>query len=153
MQQLSFPFNNKCYFSICEGNRSYAPVEAEEAVTTAEIYQSLNYRSQHQFRKPLVLHFPAVEQQSAVWFGYSFDVEVILVDAEGSISKTFVMPKRREGDALFVQFFIDCAYAILVPVGFCKKWNIRTLHHSAKLTSFAFLQKQKISYVVKKLKE
>lgn len=145
MQQLSFPFSNKCYFSICDGNRSYAPIEAEEGVTAAEIYQSLNYRNQFQFRKPLVLHFPGVDQQTAVWFGYSFDVEVILIDANGSIAKTFTMPKRKDGDALFVQFFIDYAYAILVPVGFCKKWNIREQHHSAKLTSFAFLQKQKIS--------
>jgi Uncharacterized ACR, COG1430 len=145
MQQLSFPFSNKCYFSICEGRRHYSPIEAEEAITTAEIYQSLNYRSQFQFRKPLVLHFPGVDQQTAVWFGYSFDVEVILVDASGTISKTFTMPKRREGDALFVQFFIDCAYAILVPVGFCKKWDIREQLHTVKLTSFAFRQKQKIS--------
>ena len=145
MQQLSFPFSNKCYFSICEGRQHYAPIEAEEAVTASEIYQSLNYRNQFQFRKPLVLHFPSIDQQSAVWFGYSFDVEVMLVDATGNISKTFRMPKRREGDALFVQFFIDCAYAIIVPVGFCKKWNIRENDHTVKLTSFAFLQKQKIS--------
>ena len=72
-------------------------------------------------------------------------VEVLLADAAGNFSKTFLMPRRREGDALFVQFFIDCAYAILVPVGFCKKWNIRSQHHAVKLTSFAFLQKQKIS--------
>ncbi|MBP6686676.1 MAG: DUF192 domain-containing protein [Lacibacter sp.] len=143
MQQLSFPFSNKCYFSFAEGRRQYAPIEAEEAITTAEIYQSLNYRTQFQFRKPLVLHFPVADQQTAVWFGYNFDVEVILVNANGTISKTLYMPRWREGDALFVQFFIDCAYAILVPVGFCKKWNIREQQHSAKLTSFAFLQKQK----------
>jgi Uncharacterized ACR, COG1430 len=145
MNQLSYPFSNKCYFSFSEGTRRYAPVEAEEAVTSAEIYQSLNFRNQHQFRKPLVLHFPGVDQQTAVWFGYSFDVELILVDATGSISKIVHMPKHREGDALFVQFFIDCAYAILVPVGFCKKWNLKEKQHKATLTSFAFLQKQKIS--------
>ncbi len=97
------------------------------------------------FRKPLVLHFPGADQQSAVWFGYSFDVEVILVDAKGIVSKTFVMPKHKAGDALFVQFFVDYAYAILAPVGFCKKWGVREMDTTAKLTSFAFLQKQKIS--------
>lgn len=145
MNQLSFPFSNKCYFSFGNGKQQLAPVEAEEAVTTAEIYQSLNHRSVHSFRKPLVLHFPGTDQQSAVWFGYSFDVEVILVDAHGAISKTFVMPKHKGGDALFVQFFVDYAYAILAPVGFCKKWGVREMDTTAKLTSFTFLHKRKIS--------
>lgn len=144
MNQVSFPFGNKCYFSFGIGRQKLAPVEAEEAVTTAEIYQSLNHRSAHSFRKPLVLNFPSSEQQSAVWFGYSFDVEVLLIDAGGVISKTFVMPKHKEGDALFVQFFVDYAYAILAPVGFCKKWGIREMDTTAKLTSFAFLHKRKI---------
>lgn len=145
MNQLSFPFPNKCYFSFGNGKQQLAPVEAEEAVTTAEIYQSLNHRSVHSFRKPLVLHFPGTDQQSAVWFGYAFDVEVILVDAQGTVSKSFVMPKHKTGDALFVQFFVDYAFAILAPVGFSKKWAVREQNTTVKLTSFAFLQKQKIS--------
>lgn len=99
-------------------------IEAEEAVTPAEVYQALNYRSRLHFTRPLVLHFENPSVGTPVWFGFSFDVELLVVDAAGCVQQVSYIPKRQINDALFVQFFADYAYAILAPAGFSRNWNV-----------------------------
>jgi hypothetical protein len=125
MQPLSFPFQQTCFFRLQQGQRAMALVEAEEAVTPAEVYQALNYRSRLHFNKPLVLHFENPLVQMPVWFDFAFDVEVVVVGLDGVVKKTYPVPRSREGSAMFVQFFADYAFAILVPYGFCKEWNVQ----------------------------
>ena len=99
-------------------------IEAEEAVTPAEVYQALNFRSRLHFTRPLVLHFEHPLVGTPVWFGFSFDVELLVVDTTGCVQQILNIPRRQPNDALFVQFFSDYAYAILVPAGFSRNWNV-----------------------------
>jgi hypothetical protein len=124
MQQLPFPYQQTCFFRLQQGHTSMALVEAEEAVTPAEVYQALNYRSRLHFSRPLILHFDDPSVNTPVWFNFTFDVEVIVVGLDGLVSKTYPVPRSREEAALFVQFFSDYAYAVLVPYGFCKEWKV-----------------------------
>lgn len=103
-------------------------VEAEEAVTPAEVYQALNYRSRLHFTRPLVLHFENPAVGTPVWFGFSFDVELLVVDAAGCVQQVLALPKRQTNDALFVQFFADYAFAILAPAGFSREWQVAPQH-------------------------
>lgn len=125
MQPLAFPFQQSCFFRLHNGAKQLALLEAEEASTPAEVYQALNYRSRLHFTRPLVLHFDNPLLNAPVWFGFSFDVEVIVVGLDGVVKKAYPVPRSREDAALFVQFFADYACAILVPYGFCKEWNVQ----------------------------
>ncbi len=124
MKKVSFPFSNQCYVTLGKGLKKFAPIQAEEAVTNDEVYQALNYRSQASFHRPLILHFEDQIRNTPVWFGFSFDVEVIIVGIDGVVKRTYEMPKYKEGSGIFVQLFSDCSCAILVPKGFCKKWDV-----------------------------
>lgn len=143
MKKVPFPFANTCYFMFEQGQQKLAPVKAEEAVTADEVYQALNYRSAASFHQPLVLHFEETSRQTPVWFGFSFDVEVIVVDTNGLVKKTFEMPKMKEGSGIFIQLFGDCSFAILVPKGFCKKWHVQEEVTFAKRTSLHQLLSKK----------
>ncbi|HMO31403.1 MAG TPA: hypothetical protein PKE63_11250 [Lacibacter sp.] len=125
MQPVSFPFAHQCFFRLYRGQTPMALVEAEEAVTPAECYQALNHRSRLHFTRPLVLHFECPEAATPVWFGFAFDVEVLVVGTDGIIHKIYPVPRHREGDGFFVQFFSEYACAILVPSGFCREWNVQ----------------------------
>lgn len=125
MSRISFPFQQTSYFTLSEGKKQFAPIEAEEAVGQQEIYQALNYRSLLDFTRPLVLHFSNPLVQMPVWFGFSFDVEVLVIGLDGTVQKAYTVPKHQPGSALFVQFFCDYDSAILVPKGFIKKWGIK----------------------------
>ena len=70
-------------------------LEAEEAVTPAEVYQALNYRSRLHFSRPLVLHFDNPSVSIPVWFGFSFDVELLVVDTAGCVQQVLLIPRRR----------------------------------------------------------
>lgn len=124
MQQVPFPFQHNCFFRLVNGQTPMTLIEAEEAVTPAEVYQALNYRSRLHFTRPLVLHFENPSVGTPVWFGFSFDVELLVVDAAGCVQQVSYIPKRQINDALFVQFFADYAYAILAPAGFSRNWNV-----------------------------
>ena len=143
MEQLSFPFANRCYVSVWHENRQLEPVEAEEAATAAEIYQALNFRRQSQFNRPLALHFPDPAAQQPVWFGFGFEVEVIAVDMQGVVKKIYTMPPTREGSARFIQFFSNCSYALLAPAGFSRKWNLKEKESRMSLLSFAAMFQKK----------
>lgn len=125
MKHVPFPFQHSCYVSIWHGRKQLTPIEAEEATEPLELYQALNYRKPASFTKPLVLHFSNPVTQTAVWFGFGFDVEVIVVGTDGMVKKTYPMPKYKEGSGIFIQFFTDYAFALLVPAGFCKKWGVK----------------------------
>lgn len=137
MEQLSFPFAHRCYVSVWYENKQLDPIEAEEAITPAEIYQALNFRRHSQFIRPMVLHFPDPAAQQPVWFGFSFAVEVIAVDIHGVVKKIYAMPATREGSARFIQFFSNCAYALLAPEGFSRKWNLKEKESRMSLLSFS----------------
>jgi hypothetical protein len=136
MDKQPFPFRNACFISFSKDWKQYAPLEVEEAVTDPEIYQALNYRSLLQFRKPLLLHFNKFDVQTPVWFGFSFDVEVIVVGLNGVIEKIYEMPRYREGAGVFLQFFSGYTYAILAPKGFSKAHVLESGTIKVKYTSF-----------------
>lgn len=124
MQKVPFPFRHHCYFRLVNGNTPLTLVEAEEAVTPAEVYQALNYRSRLHFTRPLVLHFENPAVPTPVWLGFAFDVEMLVVDTQGVVQQLVPIPRRRPNDALFVQFFAECSCAILVPAGFGRAWQV-----------------------------
>jgi hypothetical protein len=145
MNQQSFPFPQHCFLRFQKDGKSYAPVEAEEAISSAEVYQALNGRSRLQFTRPLVLHFENPLIQTPVWFGFSFDVEVMVVGLDGLVKKTYPVAKHKEGSARFIQFFCDYAYAVVVPAGFCKNWGIEEQGTTVKrIGSVTALRQQKI---------
>lgn len=124
MNTLPFPFAEQCYFNFSLGSKKLPPIQAEVATSAAEIYQALNYRTWLDFKQPLVLVFNTPATQTPVWFGFKFDIEVIIIGNDGRVQKTYEMPKYKEGSGIVVQLFSTCEAAILVPKGFCKKWAV-----------------------------
>ena len=110
MDKQPFPFRNACFISFSKDWKRYAPLEVEEAVTDPEIYQALNYRSLLQFRKPLLLHFNKFDVQTPVWFGFSFDVEVIVTPP------TFPLPLRKPTTILWKPFLNSLFFCIPLPI-------------------------------------
>lgn len=136
MKPIPFPFSGRCYITVWQNRLPLESIAAEEATTRTEIEQALNYRNYSSFRQPMVLHFPDPALQQPVWFGFHFPVELIVTDLEGYVKKITYMPAARPGTAKFIQFFSNCAYAILAPEGFSKKWALKEQETQMRLLSF-----------------
>lgn len=136
MNPLPYPFPGRCYITFGKPPLLSESIAAEEAHTRSQIEQALNFRTYSSFRQPLVLHFPDPALQQPVWFGFRFPVELIVVDLNGVVKKMTHMPAARPGTAKFIQFFSNCAYAILAHEGFARKYGLQTGETTTRLLSF-----------------
>ena len=121
----SFPYPNTTFIRFSNGPTKMALINCEAAITPKEISQSLNFRSLLQFRKPMVLHFDKSSGQNAVCFQFRFDAEVIVVNSENIVEKTYLARKFSPNEVLHIHFFGGYQYAILAPKGFSDQWNIK----------------------------
>lgn len=136
MKAIHFPFSGRCYITVWQNRLPLESIAAEEATTRSEIEQALNFRKFSSFTQPMVLHFPDPAQQQPVWFGFQFPVELIVTDLRGYVKKITPIPATRPGTAKFIQFFSNCAYALLVPEGFAAKWALKEQETQLRLLSF-----------------
>jgi hypothetical protein len=136
------PISNPCVFRFSQDGTQKAYIKAEEATDRDEVQKALNARSFLQFRQPFVLLFSNPACSKAVRFGFSFDIEVLVVGMSGLIEKAYTVSACRQGDALTVHFFSGYEAAILVPAGFIKNWVVEPGKTRVKRTSFADFQRK-----------
>jgi len=123
MKHLSFPFINTCELQI-KTNVSEKVITCELTESVIEIFQSLNFRNQEDFKIPLVLKIEDPNIQSFVLTNYSFPVEHICVNEKNMVEKTYTQFVSKT-TAPFVQSFTGFKFIILAPVGFIKKYKIK----------------------------
>ncbi len=115
---LQFPFENTCVLQI-----QNQKITCELAVSTIEIFQSLNYRSEKDFTTPLVIKFEDPNIQSYVLCNYTFPVEHICVSENKTVDKTYVQAVSKS-KAHFIQAYSAYDFVILSPIGFIEQYAI-----------------------------
>lgn len=123
MKHLSFPFHHTCELQLKTKNPEKA-ISCELAESVIEIFQSLNFRNEKDFKIPLVLKIENANIQSFVLTNYFFPVEHICIDEDNIVSKTFTQFVSKT-TAPFVQSFSGFKFIILSTVGFIKKYKIK----------------------------
>jgi uncharacterized membrane protein (UPF0127 family) len=116
---LQFPFESTCVLQI-KGEK----ITCELAVSTIEIFQSLNYRSEKDFTTPLVIKFENPNIQSYVLSNYTFPVEHICVSENKIIERVYIQATSNS-NANFIQAFSGYDFVILAPIGFIKQYDIK----------------------------
>ena len=123
MKHLSFPFHQICELQL-ETKVAEKVITCELAESIIEIFQSINFRNQEDFKIPLVLKIEDPNIQSFVLTNYSFPVEHICVNEKNMVEKTYTQFVSKT-TAPFVQSFTGFKFIILAPVGFIKKNKIK----------------------------
>ena len=123
MKNLSFPFSNTCDLQLKTKDPEKA-ISCEFAESVIEIFQSLNFRNEKDFKIPLVLKIEDANIQSFVLTNYSFPVEHICIGEKNIVDKTYTVFVSNT-TAPFVQSFSGFKFVLLAPVGFIKKYKIK----------------------------
>ena len=123
MIHLSFPFSNTCELQLKTKDPEKA-ISCELAESVIEIFQSLNFRNEKDFKIPLVLKIEDANIQSFVLTNYSFPVEHICIGEKNIVDKTYTQFVSNT-TAPFVQSFSGFKFVILSAVGFIKKYKIK----------------------------
>ena len=123
MKHLSFPFHQICELQL-ETKVAEKVITCELAESVIEIFQSLNFRNQEDFKIPLVLKIEDPNIQSFVLTNYSFPVEHICVNEKNMVEKTYTQFVSLT-TAPFVQSFTGFKFINLAPLGFIKKNKIK----------------------------
>ena len=123
MKHLSFPFSNTCGLQLKTKDPEKA-ISCELAESVIEIFQSLNFRNEKDFKIPLVLKIEDANIQSFVLTNYSFPVEHICIGEKNIVDKTYTQFVSNT-TAPFVQSFSGFKFVLLAPVGFIKKYKIK----------------------------
>ena len=123
MKHLSFPLHHTCELQL-KTKVVEKVITCELAESIIEIFQSLNFRNEEDFKIPLVLKIEDPNIQSFVLTNYSFPVEHICVNEKNMVEKTYTQFVSKT-TAPFVQSFTGFKFIILTPVGFIKKYKIK----------------------------
>ena len=129
MKSLQYPFNKSIALSIINDS-IVNQLECELANTDVEIFQSLNYRKEKYFKKPLALHFSNPLAKSFSKQSFEFPVEQITVDYKNNIVKSIatIYPITYELNKNIFQnltSYTDYSLVILAPKGFARSKNIQ----------------------------
>jgi uncharacterized membrane protein (UPF0127 family) len=129
MKILNFPFSQSAQINISNDSKLYQ-IECELAASDVEIFQSLNYRKEKYFKKPLALKFsnPLAKSFSKQFF--DFPVEQIVVDYKNNTVKSIatiypsiIKSNKNTNDNLIS--YSACSLVILAPRGLTKSKNIQ----------------------------
>ena len=129
MKILNFPFSRSAQISIYNDN-ILDLIECELASSDVEIFQSLNYRKEKHFKKPLALKFSNPLAKSFSKHFFEFPVEQISVDYKNHTVKsiTTIDPSTIKSNINTIENFAtysDCSLVILAPRGLTKSKNIQ----------------------------
>ena len=129
MQILNFPFSNSVQVNI-SNDSEVNQLECELAHSDLEIFQSLNFRKEKHFNKPLALRFANPLAQSFTRQSFDFPVEQIIVDYKNntvkSIETIYPDTKQNTKPSLYsFKAYTNCSLVILAPKGLTKKRNIQ----------------------------
>lgn len=140
---LQFPFGSTCVLQLQNEN-----VICELAVSTIEIFQSLNFRNEKDFTTPLVIKFENPNIQSYVLSNYSFPVEHICV-SENKIVEKMYLQGASDPKANFIQAFSSYDFVILAPIGFIEKYTLTEKETTINAISSAILDEYKATdYII-----
>jgi uncharacterized membrane protein (UPF0127 family) len=103
MQILQFPFKQTATLNIANTLQT-KHLDCELATTDIEIFQSLNFRTKEEFKKPLVLVFSNPNAQSFSRINFQFPVEQIAVDSDSHVVKeiTTIYPAHHKETSIMV---------------------------------------------------
>ena len=129
MKSLQFPFNKSIALSIINDS-IVNQLECELANTDLEIFQSLNYRKEKYFKKPLALKFSNPLAKSFSKQSFEFPVEQITVDYKNNVVKSIatIYPNTDKSNLNIIQnltSYTDYSLVILAPKGLAKSINIQ----------------------------
>lgn len=129
MKILNFPFNHSAQLSIYNESEVKL-IECELASSDVEIFQSLNYRKEKHFNKPLALKFSNPLAKSFTKHSFEFPVEQIVVDYKNHLVKSIstIYPSTTKSNTNTIENFTaysDCSLVILAPKGLTKSKNIQ----------------------------
>ena len=137
MQVLNYPFRKTVKIQI-ENDFMVNHLDCELAVSDLEIFQSLNYRKEKHFSKPLALLFSNPLAKSFSRQEFDFPVEKIEVDYKNNRVKSIdtIYPNKNKTlnntlDCLTA--YSNCSLVILAPQGLTNVKNIRVAKTSIKL--------------------
>jgi hypothetical protein len=129
MKILNFPFSQSAQISIYNDSK-LDQIECELAASDVEIFQSLSYRKEKYFKKPLALKFsnPLAKSFSKQFF--DFPVEQIVVDYKNHTVKSIatIFPSDIKSNINTIDNLISysaCSLVILAPRGLTKSKNIQ----------------------------
>jgi len=125
MQILQFPFKQTAKLNIANSFQTQQ-LDCELATTDLEIFQSLNFRTKEEFKKPLVLVFSNPNAQSFSRINFQFPVEQITVDATSHVVKeiTTIYPAHNKETSMSLKAYSNYGIVILAPKGSSKQHNI-----------------------------
>jgi uncharacterized membrane protein (UPF0127 family) len=128
MKSLQFPFNKSIALSIINDS-IVNQLECELANTDLEIFQSLNYRKEKYFKKPLALKFSNPLAKSFTKQSFEFPVEQITVDYKNNVVKSIatIYPNTHKLNITNQNLtsYTDYSLVILAPKGLAKSINIQ----------------------------
>jgi uncharacterized membrane protein (UPF0127 family) len=137
MQVLNFPFNKSIKVQIVN-DAVVNQLDCELANSDLEIFQSLNYRKEKHFSKPLALLFSNPLAKSFSKQAFDFPVEKIEVDYKNNTVKSIetIYPNKNKTNNNTLDSFTaysNCSLVILAPKGLTNAKNIRVAKTSIKL--------------------
>jgi uncharacterized membrane protein (UPF0127 family) len=125
MQILQFPFKQTATLNIANSLQT-KHLDCELATTDLEIFQSLNFRTKEEFKKPLVLVFSNPNAQTFSRINFQFPVEQIAVDSDSHVVKeiTTIYPAHHKETSMSLKAYSNYGIVILAPKGSSKQHNI-----------------------------
>ena len=123
MNYLTFPFEKSASLLIkTDAEKKIIVVEVAES--EIEIFQSLNYRTQKEFTRPLALKFTSSLVQSLSLQQFKFDAEQFLIESETNRVRGIQLIKKTSDKGKYIQSYAGFSLAIIAPIGFAKKFGI-----------------------------
>lgn len=134
MDHLTFPFEEQGTLLFRNNSYETLGVHTEVAKSKIELFQSLNYREKKEDFNPLTLVFENPNMSYQVSFNYQFDIDVIHVDHQGVVVKTY-SEQANLSKSQYVKLFSGLQMVIICPQGFVEDNNIITQFMFAELAS------------------
>lgn len=130
MQIINYPFKKSGTITLTNEILSNS-IDCELAITDIEIFQSLNYRKEKHFKKPLALIFNNPKAHSFTKLNFQFAVEQICVDHKDNKVKKIeiIFPdknlEKNKINTTNLKSYSDYSLVILAPQGLIKSKNIQ----------------------------
>lgn len=117
MKHLQFPFAETTTVVVKNRKKSFT-VECELTSSEIEIYQSLAYRKQKDFTRPLALVFSSPTVQYFSKQSFDFPCVQVNVDYSSNLVKRILhIPKSGKVNGNYIQAYSEFSLVLLIPAG------------------------------------
>ncbi|MDA3907018.1 MAG: hypothetical protein PF484_13180 [Bacteroidales bacterium] len=121
MQSLKIPFNESISVEIINAKNQNFLIWCEPAITADQIFRTLNHRLKLLQTMILIVN---KEDDNTIYLNYSFDVEIIFVNHQNTVSDIQFYPLKRQEKEQYLS--IDrYKYVILAVPGFSNLYSLQ----------------------------